>query len=182
MRYEADGTVQYGSRRAPVVVDPATYRGCVIVESVGDAYRILSGTTASPWSWILKDCAAPMMNGQNSSGDPHLPSCEVNQSIISGKRHGTIASINDGVAHVAFEDGAADVDVSRLRPANYDFRRHLPPGLRCEVRTGGSIYSDSGAQGAGASSITSNRTSSRTTPSWRSAVRSNRRFRNGTRP
>ena len=40
VRYEADGTVQYGSRRAPVVVDPATYRGCVIVESVGDAYRI----------------------------------------------------------------------------------------------------------------------------------------------
>ena len=42
VRYEADGTVQYGSRRAPVVVDPATYRGCVIVE-IGrrDAYRIL---------------------------------------------------------------------------------------------------------------------------------------------
>ena len=29
------------------------------------------------------------------------------------------------------------MDVSRLRPANYDFRRHLPTGLRCEVRTGG---------------------------------------------
>ena len=40
VRYEADGTVQYGSRRAPVVVDPATYRGCIIEESVGDAYRI----------------------------------------------------------------------------------------------------------------------------------------------
>ena len=72
VRYEADGTVQYGSRRAPVVVDPATYRGCVIVERRATP-TASSGTTASPWSWILKDCAAPMMNGQNSSGDPHLP-------------------------------------------------------------------------------------------------------------
>ena len=72
VRYEADGTVQYGSRRAPVVVDPATYRGCVIVEGAATP-TASSGTTASPWSWILKDCAAPMMSGQNSSGDPHLP-------------------------------------------------------------------------------------------------------------
>ena len=39
LRCECGGDVQYSGRH-PVVVDPAHYRGCVIVERVGDAYRI----------------------------------------------------------------------------------------------------------------------------------------------
>ena len=38
------------------------------------------------------------------------------------------------------------MDVSRLRPVSYDFRRHLPSGLKCEAH-GRLVYHNSGAQG-----------------------------------
>jgi hypothetical protein len=137
VRYEGDGEVQYGSRRQSVVVDPAHYRGCVVVERVGDAYRILR----DDGSTMVVDADRLRGSGDAWSklerGPPPSYVYEVNQNVLHGKRHGTITSIKDTTYRVEFEDGAADVDVSRLKPLNYDFRRHLPSGLKCEVRTGG---------------------------------------------
>ena len=84
-----------------MVVDPATYRGCVIVSREGDAYRIKRDDGES----LVVD--SERLRGSDDEwsklerGPPSSYVYEVNQSIISGKRHGTIASINDGVAHVA---------------------------------------------------------------------------------
>ena len=114
VRYEADGTVQYGSRRAPVVVDPATYRGCVIVESVGDAYRILrdDGSTMVVDADRLRGSSPEWSNLEQ--GPPLNYVYEVNQNVWNGKRRGTIASTRIGKEDQSIDTGDQKLGCSCL--------------------------------------------------------------------
>ena len=135
VRYEADGAAVYGSHQKSVLVDCASYRSCVIVENMGDAYRIKRD------DGVVLVVDAGRLSGSGdawTSLEKGPTTYKIGDSVSRHGQAGTIEAVLDsGKYGVAFDQGTADVDAEDLEPVDWDFKQHLPSKLACKVRTGG---------------------------------------------